>query len=54
MEKTPNEEAKQNKNELIEADNRLAVTRWGGVWREDKLGKEGQLHSNGWKLDFWW
>lgn len=37
------------KNKLIEADNRLVVTRGKGGWREGKMGKRGQLYGDRWK-----
>ena len=44
---------KQNKNKLIDTENRFVVTR--EVWRGGmgKMGEEGQLYSDGWLLDLW-
>ena len=46
-------EQTDQRKKLINTEIRLVVTRGEGM--EGKMGKRGQLHSNGWKLDWcWW
>ena len=38
---------KQNKNKLIDTENRLVVTRGEQVWGEGEMGNGGQLYGDG-------
>lgn len=40
----------QNKNKLIDTENRFVVTRGEGCYR---AGQRDQLYGDGWKLDLW-
>lgn len=48
-----NKPTNQNKDKLIEADNRLMITRGVGGLVKDKIEHRGQLNGDRWKLDFW-
>ena len=41
---------KQNKNKLIETENRAVVIRAEGGWRVGEMDEGGQLYGDGWYL----
>lgn len=46
--------ANKTKNKLIDADNRMLVTRGERGQGEDKEGKEAQIDGGRRRQDFWW
>lgn len=45
---------KQNKNNVIDTENVLVVTRSQGCGEIGKMGRGSQLYGDRWKLDIWW
>ena len=45
---------KQNKNKLIDTENRLMVTRGERGCGGCKMDEGGQLYDDEWQLDLWW